>query len=80
MAAAISASVPSSSVGTVLVDIDEHFRNPRSFETPEITIGPFGMFDANPDRELATAATFNVESNADADATVSNTNPATDIW
>ncbi|KAM5364806.1 hypothetical protein ACJA88_012851 [Fusarium oxysporum] len=79
MAAAISASVPSSSVGTVLVDIDDHSRNPRSFETPEITIGPFGVFDANPDRESATAATFNVESNADAGATVSNTDPATDI-
>ncbi|KAJ0144556.1 Uncharacterized protein HZ326_12669 [Fusarium oxysporum f. sp. albedinis] len=79
MAAAISASVPSSSVGTVLVDIDDHSRNPHSFKTPEITIGPFGVFDANPDRELATAATFNVESNADADATVSNTDPATDI-
>jgi hypothetical protein len=80
MAAAISASVPSSSVGTVLVDIDDHSRNPRSFKTPEITIGPFGVFDANPDRESATAATFNVESNADAGATVSNTDPATDIW
>lgn len=80
MAAAISASVPSSSVGTVLVDIDDHSRNPHSFKTPEITIGPFGVFDANPDRELATAATFNVESNADADATVNNTDPVTDIW
>ncbi|KAL5589189.1 hypothetical protein FOBRF1_015717 [Fusarium oxysporum] len=79
MAATISASVPSSSVGTVLVDIDDHSRNPRSFNTPEITIGPFGVFDASPDRESATAATFNVESNADADATVSNTDPATDI-
>ncbi|EMT65554.1 Autophagy-related protein 2 [Fusarium odoratissimum] len=80
MAATISASVPSSSVGTVLVDIDDHSRNPRSFNTPEITIGPFGVFDASPDRESAAAATFNVESNADADATVSNTDPATDIW
>ncbi|KAK7579418.1 hypothetical protein V3481_015218 [Fusarium oxysporum f. sp. vasinfectum] len=79
MAAAISASAPSTSVGTVLVDIDDHSRNPRSFKTPEITIGPFGVFDANPDREPATAATFNVESNADADATASNTDPATDI-
>ncbi|SCO90023.1 uncharacterized protein FRV6_14151 [Fusarium oxysporum] len=79
MAATISASVPSSSVGTVLLDIDDHSRNPRSFKTPEITIGPFGVFDANPDRESATAATFNVESNADADATASNTDPATDI-
>ncbi|CAG9992998.1 unnamed protein product [Clonostachys byssicola] len=70
MAAAISGSVSSGSVGAALLDIDDHSRNSGSAKTPEITIGPFGLFDSNPDPGPTVSTNLRSNTNPDGQATL----------
>ncbi|KAJ4252895.1 hypothetical protein NW762_010801 [Fusarium torreyae] len=64
MAAAISSSLSPSSVGTALSDIDSHSGDPGSSRSPGITIGPFGLFNANSTIDSTPATTLNSDTPA----------------